>query len=189
MPDQSLSPEQIDAILALIDDLSRKNEMFVPAGARLSRAIVPSDVDGGYRLFTGRTQLSGGGTACISCHNVTGVGRLGGGTLGPDLTAVSTKYRDPELISILQNSNFPTMKSVFGARPLTDEEIVQLFAYVQNAKFANPAAQSQPAATPIDPWFVIIAVAAFVIALAGMDRIWKNRLRGVREELVRRTKP
>ncbi|HSE97449.1 MAG TPA: c-type cytochrome [Blastocatellia bacterium] len=188
MPDQALSPEQIDAILALIDDLSKKNESFVPAGAKLARAIVPSDIDAGYELFTGRAKLSGGGASCISCHNLSGAGRLGGGTLGPDLTAVNTKYKDPELISILQNPNFPTMKSAFGPRPLTDEEIVKLFAIFQNAKTAYPAAQAQPGVTRIEPWFVIVGFLVFLIALAGMDRIWKNRLRGVREEMLRRAK-
>lgn len=188
MPDQALSPEQIDAILALIDDLSKKNESFVPAGAKLARAIVPSDIDAGYQLFTGRAKLSGGGASCISCHNLSGAGRLGGGTLGPDLTAVSTKYKDPELISILQNPNFPTMKSAFGPRPLSDEEIVQLFALFQNAKAAYPAAQARPGITRIEPWFVIAGFVVFLIALFGMDRIWKNRLRGVREEMLRRAK-
>jgi mono/diheme cytochrome c family protein len=186
MPDQALTPEQIDAILALIDDLSKKNETFVPAGAKLSRPIAPTDVDAGYRLFSGSDGLAGGGAACISCHNVMAAGPLGGGTLGPDLTAVNTKYKDPELISILQNPNFPTMKSVFGARPLTDEEIVKLFAYFQNAKVAHPAAQAQPGVVRIDPWFVIIGSIALLLAMIAVDRAWKNRLRGVREELVRR---
>jgi mono/diheme cytochrome c family protein len=186
MPDQALTPDQIDAILALIDDLSNKNETFVPAGAKLSRAILPEDIEAGYRLFTGRDGLSGGGASCISCHSVNAAGRLGGGTLGPDLTAVNTKYRDAELISILQNPNFPTMKSVFGARPLNDEEIVRLFAYFQNARLAHPAAQAQPGAVRIDPLFVIIGSITLLLAILAIDRAWKRRLRGVREELVRR---
>jgi mono/diheme cytochrome c family protein len=188
MPDQALTPDQIDAILALIEDLSNKNETFVPAGAKLSRAIVPSDIDAGYRLFTGRDGLTGGGASCISCHSVNAAGRLGGGTLGPDLTAVNTKYKDAELISILQNPNFPMMKSVFGARPLTDEEIVRLFAYFQNAKLAYPAAQARPGAVWIDPWFVIIGSITLLLAMFALNRAWKNRLRGVREELVRRNR-
>src|ERR1041384_7571494 len=147
MPDQAIT-------IALIDDLSKKNEAFVPAGAKLARPIVPSDIDAGHALFTGSTRLTGQGTACISCHNVNGVGRLGGGTLGPDLTAVNTKYKDNELIGILQNPNFPTMKSVFGTRPLNDEEIVQLFAYFQNARLTQPAAQINPGIARLDPWFV-----------------------------------
>jgi hypothetical protein len=38
----------------------------------------------------------------------------------------------------------------------------------------------------IDPWFVIIGSIALLLAMIAVDRAWKNRLRGVREELVRR---
>ena len=185
MPDQAIGPEQIDSLLTLIDDLSKKNETFVPAGAKLARPIVPADIEAGLALFTGRTPLKSDGTACISCHNINGVAKFGGGTLGPDLTAVNTKYKDPELIGILQNPNFPTMKSVFGTRPLNDEEIVQLFAYFQNTKLTQPAAQMNPAGiVRLDPWFV---VAGFILALLSMwsfSLIWRNRLQGVREPIV-----
>lgn len=185
MPDQATTPDQIDAILALIDDLSRKNETFVPAGAKLARPIVPSDIDAGRQLFTGATALRGQGSACISCHNVDGVARLGGGTLGPDLTAVNTKYKDPELIGILQNPNFPTMKSVFGTRPLDDEEIVQLFAYFQNAKLTQPAAQMNPAGiVRLDPWFVVVGFFLALLSVWSFSWIWRNRLQGVREPIV-----
>jgi mono/diheme cytochrome c family protein len=183
MPDQSLTPEEMDAILALIQDLTKKGEVFIPAGAKLSRPIVPSDVDAGLRLFTGRVALKGGGAACLSCHNLNGVGRLGGGTLGPDLTAANIKYRDPELISILQHPNFPTMTSVFATRPLTDEELVQLFALFQNAKQRNPTAPV--GATTTDFKFPLLGAVALILALAGLNFVWKNRLRGVREALVR----
>jgi mono/diheme cytochrome c family protein len=184
MPDQAITPDQIESLLALIDDLSKKNETFVPAGARLSRAIVPSDIDGGLDLFTGRVALSRQGTACISCHNVNGVGALGGGTLGPDLTGVNTRYKDPELIGILQNPNFPTMKSVFATKPLSDEEIVQLFAYFQNARLTQPSAQVSPAAAPLDPWFIVTGFALALFSLWAFNVIWRNRLRDVREPLV-----
>ncbi len=184
MPDQAISPEQIDAVLALIDDLSKKNETFVPAGAKLARPTVPYDIDAGLSLFTGKVALKSEGTACISCHNVNGVGRLGGGTLGPDLTAVNTKYKDPELIGILQNPNFPTMKSVFGTRPLDDEEIVQLFAYFQNAKLTQPGAQVNPGIVRLDPWFVVVGFLLAVLSMWSFSVIWRNRLHGVREPIV-----
>jgi len=186
MPDQALSPDQIDLILALITDLTKKNEIFVPAGAKLSRAIAPGDVNGGWLFFTGQARLQNGGTACISCHSIKGVGVLGGGTLGPDLTGVNIKYRDPELISILQNPNFPTMSTVFSTHKLSDEEIVQLFALFQNAKLTNPVPASQTGVTTIDPRFFVISVAAMLLILALLNLAWRNRARGVREELVRR---
>jgi len=184
MPDQATTPDQIDALLALIDQLSKKNENFVPAGAKLSRPIVATDIEAGRQLFTGGVALAGKGSACISCHNVNGVARLGGGTLGPDLTAVNTRYKDPELIGILQNPNFPTMKSVFGTRPLGDEEIVQLFAYFQNAKLTQPAAQMNLGAVRLDPWFVVVGFVLAVLSMWTFSLIWRKRLQGVREPIV-----
>jgi mono/diheme cytochrome c family protein len=192
MPDQALTPEEIDEILALIADLTRRNETFVPPGAKLARAVTPEDVPAGMALFTGRTQLSNGGTACISCHGFQGAGALGGGTLGPDLTGVSVKYRDPELINILQNPNFPTMASVFGQRKLSDEEIVRLFALFQDVRVKSPgaaAAAVQPtgARPRVDPTFLFVGVMLLVLSLVLMNLVWRNRLRGVREEVVGRS--
>ena len=191
MPDQTLTPEEVDEILALISELTKRNEMFVPPGAKLARAVLPEDVPAGMALFTGRTPLSNGGTACISCHGFRGAGALGGGTLGPDLTGVSVKYRDPELINILQNPNFPVMASVFGQKKIADEEIVRLFALFQDAKLKDPAgaaAAVQPAgARPrVDPTFLFVGVVLLVLSLVTMNLIWRNRLRGVREQVVRR---
>lgn len=186
MPDQALSQGQIDSILMMIDDLTKKNEIFVPAGAKLSRAIAPGDVEGGWRLFMGRSKFQNGGTACISCHSIKGVGMFGGGTLGPDLTGVNLKYRDPELIAILQNPAFPTMTTQFSTHALSNEEIVQLFALFQNAKQLNPMPATQAGVTTLDPKFFVIGAAAMLLTLALMNLAWRKRSRGVREELVRR---
>jgi hypothetical protein len=117
---------------------------------------------------------------------LNGVGVLGGGTLGPDLTVVNAKYKDPELISILQNPNFPTMNSVFARRPLTDEEIVQLFALFQEAKLANAGLQPTGLPAPAEPGFMVIGSISVVFALLIFGILWRNRSRGVREQLVRR---
>jgi len=147
---------------------------------------MPTDVAGGSQYFTGRTKLQNGGTACISCHSIKGIGTFGGGTLGPDLTGVNLKYRDPELIAILQNPNFPTMSTIFNGHALTDEEIVQLFALFQNAKLVNPMPATQAGVTTLDPKFFVIGVAAMLLILTLLNLAWRNRLRGVREPLVRK---
>ncbi len=190
MPDQSLSPEELDALITLIRDLSTKNEMFVPAGAKLAREIVPDDIPAGQKLFTGQVRLANGAAACNSCHSVNGVGALGGGTLGPDLTAVNIKYRDPELITILQNPNFPTMNTIFKDQKLTDEEVVEMFAYLQHLKQMNPNARVVPtqAAATIEPRFLILGFGITTFALIGMNLFWRKRSHGVRKQLVRRAK-
>jgi len=190
MPDQSLTPSELDSIISLIKNLSSKNETFVPAGAKLSRAIVPADIVAGKELFAGQIHLANGAPSCNSCHSVNGIGALGGGTLGPDLTAVNIKYRDPELISILQAPNFPTMNTIFANHKLTDEEVVQLFAYLQNAKQVNPTANVVPtqAAATTDPGFLILGFGTATLVLVGLNVFWRKRSHGVRKEMVRRSK-
>jgi len=187
MPDQALTPEELGSMLDLIQELTRKGEVYVPPGAKLAREITPADAHSGLLLFTGREKFQNGGAACISCHHFKGAGVFGGGTLGPDLTTANIKYRDPELISILQNPNFPTMNSVFGAHPLNDEEIVRVFALFQNARQQNPQAQVS-ATAPVETWFPLIGGGVLILAIAGMNLIWRNRMRGVREEIVRRSR-
>ncbi|MBE7516654.1 MAG: c-type cytochrome [Chloracidobacterium sp.] len=188
MPDQSLTPDEFQAIISLIKSITANDGTFVPSGAKLSREIEPGDVEAGRLLFTGATKLANGGAACNSCHNLSGVGEFGGGTLGPDLTAVNIKYTDPELILALENPNFPTMKSLFETRKLTDDEIVKLFALFQNSKLNHPTANVVPtaASSKIEPGFLIIGFAVAIIALIGMNLRWRKRNHGVRQELVRR---
>lgn len=190
MPDQSLTPSELDSIISLIKNLTSKNETFVPSGAKLSRAIVPADIVAGKELFAGQIHLANGAPSCNSCHSVNGIGVLGGGTLGPDLTAVNIKYRDPELISILQAPNFPTMNTIFANHKLTDEEVVQLFAYLQNAKQSNPRANVVPtqAAATTDPGFLILGFGAATLVLVGLNVFWRKRSHGVRKEMVRRSR-
>ena len=190
MPDQTLTPAELDSIITLIKNLTSKNENFVPSGAKLSRAIVPADIIAGKELFTGQIHLANGAPSCNSCHSVNGVGALGGGTLGPDLTAANIKYRDPELISILQSPNFPTMNTIFANHKLTDEEVVQLFAYLQNAKQVYPEASVVPtqAAATTDPRFLVLGFGAATLVLIGLNVFWRKRSHGVRKEMVRRSK-
>ena len=189
MPDQTLTPAELDSIITLIKNLTSKNENFVPSG-KLSRAIVPADIIAGKELFTGHIHLANGAPNCNSCHSVNGVGALGGGTLGPDLTAANIKYRDPELISILQSPNFPTMNTIFANHKLTDEEVVQLFAYLQNAKQVYPEASVVPtqAAATTDPRFLVLGFGAATLVLIGLNVFWRKSSHGVRKEMVRRSK-
>jgi cytochrome c2 len=190
MPDQTLSDEELSSIIELIRNLSAKNEIFTPAGAKLARPIKAGDVEGGWKYFTGQKRFENGGVSCNSCHSVQNFGSLGGGTLGPDLTAVNIKYRDPELILILQNPNFPTMTEMFRDHKLNDEEIVQLFAYLQNSKNINPHAEVVPtvASGSIEPKFLVAGFVITILALFGLNFIWRKRHQGVREDIVRRSK-
>jgi len=191
MADQTLSQEEMDAVINMIKTLSANNEIFVPSGAKLSRAIEPNDYLEGWKLFTGQKRFENGGVSCNSCHSVRGLGSFGGGTLGPNLTAVNVKYSDPELILILQEPNFPTMTKMFKDHKLNDEEIVQLVAYLQNAKAVNPEApvvKTVPSGT-IEPRFLVVGFLAAILVVVGFNLvIWRNRHSNVRRDIVEEAK-
>jgi mono/diheme cytochrome c family protein len=171
MPDQMLAPDQIDEILELIEKHSRTKKPFVPTSGRLKRRPVPKDVPAGMRLFTGQTKLAKGGSACIACHGATGVGSLGGGSLGPDLTDACRRYTEVELASILKSPAFPTMSKLFANHKLSDEEVVRLYAYLHSIK-VRPLDQTRASGS-----YMAVSAAGMLAVFGAMSLAWRRRLR------------
>ncbi len=182
MPDQDLSDAELTQLLSFIEALTESNTVFVPAGARLSREPTPADIPLGKGHFSGALAFESGAPYCISCHTVSGLGILGGGTLGPDLTQVMTRFTLPEVVNILQNPNFPMMSKVVGSDRFTDEEIVHLVAFLQDAVQKPPTLRVQSMR------LIYAGIALAVLLLLLANRIWSGRFRGVRIPLVRRKK-
>jgi len=179
MPDQTFSADQIDQILGLIKDLSSKQQTFIPVSGRLVRQPTTKDIPIGKSLFVGARKLSAGGPACIGCHSVTGVGLFSGGTLGGDLTQAALKYKDVELASIIKAPALPTMAKVFAQHEVTDEEVVQLFAFLQSAR------KLRPQETESGVKFLGAGAVGMVLLFALSGVVWRGRLRAVRAELRR----
>ena len=73
-----------------------------------------------------------------------------------------------------------TMRSLFHTRPLKPEEIVLLVAYLEDA--AKRGGQAESA---VILGFFFLALGGTIVALISFDAIWKRRLQGVREPLIR----
>jgi mono/diheme cytochrome c family protein len=115
----------------------------------------------GEKLFTGQKRFTNGGPPCISCHNA-GVGALGGGRLGPDLTKV---YLDPSKNPLLNAawinaSSIPVMGPVFSAKNVTDAEVADLRAFFEQQ--ANTASVSSNTGV-----FTIVGIGGFIGILGG----------------------
>lgn len=180
MPDQDMSATEIISLMNWIAELSKQGKTFVPQAGKLVREPLPQDVPLGRMLFTGETRFQAGGAACIACHTVNGVGVLGGGTLGPELTKAVVKFSDAELVNILQNPSFPNMALTFRNHTFTDDELVQLVALLRAAQVS----ELTPAATKFRA--VALATVGLILFLVVMNLIWSKRLRGVRKTLVGR---
>src|SRR5689334_7797044 len=142
-------------------------------------AISAGNVDNGRDLFMGYAHFENDGPPCMGCHSVGENGLLGGGAMGPNLTNVSTKRSDGELVSILSNSGTivsPVMQPIFTEHPLTVSEQADLIAFMK-ASVGQPESDKE--------LLVIgISLAGFVGAVILLGFLYRNRLRGVRRALV-----
>ncbi len=177
---QGMSKARAEALLDLIEAES-KLEKSQFAGVQLSgRAFTDRDIELGRELFLGRKSLMNGGPSCISCHSVTGVGGLGGGTLAPDLTTVFERYEGRKTLATwLTAPATPTMQSVYKKHPLDAEEVLPLVAYFQHTLQRSP---EDPATARLN--FVLIGLGGTILVLGFFDVVWNKRFRAVRRPLV-----
>jgi len=161
-------------------------EAAADSGAAESVADQPfteSDRQEGTRIFTGVQRLANGGPACSFCHTlgtVSGLGGLGGGALGPDLTLVFERFGGRRGVGAwLSSPPTPTMQAVFGTHPMTPEEILPLLAVFERA-----SQTSHPAGATAHIRFFFMGLAGAALALVLMGWIWRGRLRSVRRSLV-----
>lgn len=175
-----LTRDRIESLLNLIEAESKlPRSQF--AGVQVSdRPFTAEDVARGRKLFLGRERLVNGGAACISCHSVKGVGALGGGKLGPDLTRVYERMQDrKQLVAWLSAPATPTMLPVFKNHPLQSEEILALVAL-----FEQSAKEGREDDSPSSLRFFLLGLGGTGAGLAVFDALWRRRFRGVRRVLV-----
>jgi cytochrome c2 len=171
MPNLGLTPDEVASLIA-----------YLGGGATTGggAALPEGDVARGKAFFVGNARFENGGPQCMSCHSIVGIGALGGGALGPDLTANGfTKYGEG-LAGFLSSPPTVTMNAVWKDTPLTEQERADLFAFMKNASVSGrePTALLQIA-------LFSIAGAAALIALAQF--YWGKRLKGVRRPMIERT--
>jgi len=150
-----------------------------PAQPASVQALAAGNAENGQKLFMGYAHFQNDGPPCMGCHSVGENGLLGGGAMEPDLTNVTTKRSQEEIVSILANSGTtisPVMQPIFAAHPLTESEQADLVAFLK-------ASNGQPEANK--EWMVVgISVAGFVAAVVALGFVYRGRLRSVRRALV-----
>ncbi|NJD60037.1 MAG: cytochrome C [Anaerolineales bacterium] len=174
MPNMGLTTDQI---LAVLDYLKAESGLVMASPVGTSAQVLPAgDPNNGRALFLGDIHLKNGAPFCIGCHNNDDTGILGGGTLGPDLTEAFTKYGDAGLEEILSNLPFPTMRLIFSNHTLTISERADIRAFLKESA-GKPVVNKEP-------WIILISLVGFGASLIAFAFIWRNRLQGVRKELL-----
>ena len=175
MPNQGLSPSDVSAILAFLGGAAAQ----ASAPATASAPAAQGNPELGKELFTGVVRFANGGPPCMACHSAGGIGALGGGQLGPDLTEVAARLGGAAgLNAWIGGMPTPTMRAVWSPHPLTAEERANVVS------FLGQAGVSQRPAEAIWQLAGLAALGLVVLlVIAGVN--WRNRLRfGVRRPMV-----
>lgn len=176
---------RIDATLAVkLVDLIRIESALEKShfeGMKLDdRALTDADVERGMSLFLGETAFVNGAPACASCHTMVGIGGLGGGLLGPDLTAAVGRLDGRKALGAwLSAPPSAVMQPVFKGHALEPEEILGLVAVMMDA--AESGASEAESSTLS---FVLAGIGLAAALMVLFDILWRNRFRSVRRTLV-----
>ena len=185
-----MNAEQAGFLLDLIEAESALEESQFKGVQISNEPFTQKDIDTGFDIFTGRQQLKNGGPACFSCHNIPGVGMLGGGSLykqkgaddkqKADLTKVYERLQGRTVLSTwLMSPATPTMMSVFKDAGLEKNEIHALVAL-----FEDTAKQGEVSQAGAQLTFALLGTALAVLLLLLFDVVWSGRFVAVRRPLV-----
>jgi mono/diheme cytochrome c family protein len=150
---------------------------YIRSLAQPPPAAAAGDPRTGKELFIGSRRFVNGGPPCIGCHSIAGIGALGGGVMGPDLTVASEKLGSDRVAFILTTLPFPVMRPLFTSRPLAPEEQSDLAAFLQSVGVIR-----RPPGATLRLVFWALALAAILLLLAAF--FWRRRLTEVRRPMV-----
>lgn len=183
-------PSDMPAQAQLADAVLNDIIDFIFAGGpgltqKTLRKANTADIEIGRMIFTGEQRLQNGAPACVSCHSIAGIGGLGGGTLAstvgaqnPDLTnAFNRNGGEAGVRAALAAPQFLVMKQVFADKPMTEDEVIALTAYLGDA-----ARKTQP--DQRSDYFIIYGLVGAIVLLLAFDYIWIKRFTNVRKTLV-----
>ena len=179
MPNMGLSRDQVSAVITFITAESGLVIAPTPGGTP-EGGLILGNPENGKAIFLGEVHLKNGGPFCIGCHSIDNTGILGGGTLGPNLTDAYIKYGDVGLEGILSNLPFLTMRPIFSNNTLTVDERADLRAFLM-ASAGMPQVNKEAL-------IIAISLAGFLAAIVLIAFIWRNRLQGVRWQLVQKSR-
>ncbi len=175
MPNYGLTDAQVAALITYLES-AQGTVVTKP-----TQALPQGDPAIGRALFTGTRRLQNGGPPCMGCHSIAGLGALGGGALGPDLTPAFNKYGDTGLANFLNTTPTATMNAVWTRQPLTPDEQADLWAFLKQASVSE-----RPANTIIQLTGLAVVGGAVLAVIAHL--YWRKRLVAVRRPLVARSR-
>ena len=185
MPDQPLNGTQTKAVINYINQVSSGAIAVVNQGpvVDLLENTTEANVSDGLLLFSGEKRLSNGGASCISCHQVKDDRIFSSGTLAKDLTETHETMKSAGVAAILSSPPFPAMAVTYKDAPLTEEEVLNLTAYLasvsQNRFYQHPVS--------FDMTFIVFGIIVFIgLLLSIIVLYFKRKKKSVYHDIHKR---
>ena len=176
MPNLGLTDSEVASLVAYFASLDSGG---TTAPTTSAVTLPAGDTDRGRAYFVGDKRFANGGPQCMSCHSVAGIGALGGGNLGPDLTTSGYIVSETAFASFISAPSTTTMGAVWANTPLTEQEQADLYAFLSKAAVAQrePSALAQIA---------MLSGGSAIVLIALAQVWWRKRLAGVRKPMIER---
>ncbi len=126
----------------------------------------------GKALFAGNKSFKNAGTPCISCHSVHDAAGIGG-SLAKSLNLSYFTLKGSGIKALLQSPPFPAMTSAYASRPLNDQEIYDLAAYLKNTSQKMVKGD----VTHIKIPFLLLGMGGWSIFILMLFGLWRMRKR------------
>jgi len=184
MPDNAYSDAQIVSILEYIsqggaNDSGQGNAAEVD----ILSGTTADNVNAGLRIFSGRQQLTNGGAACSACHKVSDERIFSSGTLAKDLSESHDVMGSAGMAAIIRSSPFPVMQVAYKEHALTEEEVINLTAYLKSV--SKERIYQRP--RYFGDIFALLGIMAFcLIFLSTIILYYKRKKNPVNQELLDR---
>ena len=144
---------------------------------------VIADAKTGQSLFTGEIRFTNKGPSCISCHNLDIDASITAGTLAKDLTNAHSRLGDAGISAMLSSPPFPAMKSSYESNSLTDEEIMNITAFLKEVDGGAYEASTKDYGNMM----ITYGISGLVVLVILIAIIWNNRKRyAVKKDIFNR---
>lgn len=173
MPDQPLDVSQTKAVISYIRATSSGNavDLVQEETTDLLDNTNEDNVSEGLLLFSGEKRLTNGGPSCISCHKVKDDRIFSSGTLAKELSETYEIMGSAGVAAILKNPPFPVMGVTYKNTTLTEEEILNLTAYLRSV--SENRIYQHPVEFGIT--FAVLGLLAFVFLMISIIVLYFKR--------------